>query len=260
MTEYAPQTLLDLYDRVELGSKEFSGIVGDRSHTYGYHRGRNHVGPADYSVVLQADKGGGGEAAAALDVKLNAADMKLATGRLMAACRSNDPRVAPLREFFGTLDGQRVTGWDRHDPASRADDSYTTSDDSHLWHVHLSFYRSQVASSVVLGVADVINGVPLPVSELHLRYPWPAFMPAGHYFGLESGPDESHGGRYASERPAVLLVQHRLAQLGYSPGTVDGHFGPATKAAVAKWQHAHAPGTTRYGEVWSDDWKRLFTW
>jgi hypothetical protein len=258
MTEYAPQNLRNLYDRIKLSSKQMSGIVGDSSHTYGYHRGRHYVGPADYSVTLTADKTGDGEAACALDVKLSAADMELATKRLMAACRGNDPRVRCLREFFGTLDGTRVTGWDRHDPAALGDDGYTTSDDSHLWHIHLSIYRSLVLTTAVLQIADVINGIPLPDGP-HLREVWPAYMPAGHYFGLYTGPAESHGGFYASERPAVTKIQQRLTKLGY-PLVADGRFGPATKAAVAKWQHAKVPGTTRFGEVWRDDWTKLFTY
>lgn len=257
-TEYAPQALHDLYDRIRLGSKELSGIVGNDAHTYGYHRGRNFVGPADYSVVLRADKGGDGNAACALDVRLNPADMQLATNRLMAACRNGDPRVTTLREFFGTQNGTRVTGWDRHDP-SVPDDTTTTSDPSHLWHLHLSIYRGRVAdTAAVLQLADVINGAPLPaVPRLHRQ--WPSYMPQTHYFGLETGPNDSHGGHYATERPDVMAIQARVTALGWKI-PVDGHYGPTTKAAVTAWQHARVPGTSRFGEVWSDDWAHLFTY
>ena len=40
-----------------------------------------------------------------------------------------------------------------------------------------------------------------------------------------------------------------------SKGQVSG----ATKDAVTLWQHAHLPGTTLFGEVWPDDWRKLFT-
>jgi hypothetical protein len=90
--------------------------------------------------------------------------------------------------------------------------------------------------------------------------PWP--LPPGNYFGLISGPDESHGGFFANERPPIKLIQQRLQAMGYAPKTpswADGTFGPQTGDAVAKWQHAKwAKQTTRYGEVWSDDWQRLF--
>lgn len=270
MAEYAPQTLRDLYDKITVPSKEMSGIVGDSEHTYGYHRGRNFVGLADYSVVLAADKTGDGNAACALDVKLSASDMELVTNRLMTACRSGDPRAAALREFFGTKDGQRVTGWDRHDPAQSGDDTLTTSDSSHLWHIHLSIYRSMVGSAqLVAQLAGIINGVPLPPAPKpvpapatvpHLHRAWPSYMKTGNYFGLLTGPVTSHGGYYASERADVAAIQKRLDALGFHPGVVDGQFGPATARAVSAWQHAHMPGTTFYGQVWTDDWRKLFTY
>jgi peptidoglycan hydrolase-like protein with peptidoglycan-binding domain len=43
----------------------------------------------------------------------------------------------------------------------------------------------------------------------------------------------------------VSVLQFLLARRGYSPGGVDGHFGPGTKAAVARFQrsvHLHADG------------------
>jgi peptidoglycan hydrolase-like protein with peptidoglycan-binding domain len=37
----------------------------------------------------------------------------------------------------------------------------------------------------------------------------------------------------------VRALQRALAQLGYSTGTIDGYYGPATKIAVSKFQQAH---------------------
>lgn len=94
--------------------------------------------------------------------------------------------------------------------------------------------------------------------------PGPAHVPAwplkaGNYFGLLTGPAVSHGGFYASERPYISLIQQRINALGYGRIAADGKFGPRTRDAVAKWQHAKwAKQTSRPGEVWSDDWKRLF--
>ena len=90
---------------------------------------------------------------------------------------------------------------------------------------------------------------------------WP--LPADEYFGLISGPNASHGGWTASEKHYVLMIQQRLQQLGYAPktaGWADGVFEQPTKDSVAKWQHDKwEQDTTRFGEVWSDDWKRLFS-
>lgn len=101
-----------------------------------------------------------------------------------------------------------------------------------------------------------------PVGK-HLRHVWPAWMPAGHYFGLLSGPDHSHGGANPRERAAVKLIQGRLQELGYAPHGAwwaDGVFEEPTRLAVAQWQHDHMPSTTFYGQVWADDWHTLFTY
>lgn len=95
-----------------------------------------------------------------------------------------------------------------------------------------------------------------PTSGSHVPA-WP--LAPGNYFGLITGPSQSHGGYYASEKSYIRAIQQRLTALGYR-AAVDGKFGPATKTAVSAWQHAKwAKYTTRYGEVWSDDWKRLFS-
>ena len=90
--------------------------------------------------------------------------------------------------------------------------------------------------------------------------PWP--LSPGNFFGLITGPDQSHGGFFANERPPIKQIQQRLQALGFAPKTpswADGTFGPQTKDAVAKWQHAKwARQTSRFGEIWSDDWRRLF--
>jgi len=92
---------------------------------------------------------------------------------------------------------------------------------------------------------------------------WP--LPPGHYFGLVTGPDESHGGFFPEEVPYIRWIQRRLIALGYVPGVhdpgsawADGKFETATRDAVARWQHAKwSAQTTRFGEVWEDDWHRL---
>jgi Putative peptidoglycan binding domain len=37
----------------------------------------------------------------------------------------------------------------------------------------------------------------------------------------------------------VKVLQHALAHLGYSPGTIDGQYGPSTTQAVKSFQTAH---------------------
>lgn len=118
--------------------------------------------------------------------------------------------------------------------------------------------------------ADDENASPWPIvyasggsgpSEPHLRRSWPSYVPTNEYFGHISGPNASHGGYYAKEQPDIRAIQDRLNKLGYNAGAVDGIFGNQTKSAVSRWQSAlYAHLTTRYGEVWTDDWQRLFTY
>lgn len=39
--------------------------------------------------------------------------------------------------------------------------------------------------------------------------------------------------------PQVRVLQRALAHLGFSPGTIDGQYGPSTTAAVTSFQKAH---------------------
>jgi hypothetical protein len=95
-------------------------------------------------------------------------------------------------------------------------------------------------------------------AQLHRR--WPSYMPVGHWFGNIAGPVKSHGGYYAQERPDVSAIQSRLNALGYSVAA-DGKFGPSTISAVTRWQRErYAAQTSLYGQVWPDDWARLFTY
>jgi peptidoglycan hydrolase-like protein with peptidoglycan-binding domain len=49
-------------------------------------------------------------------------------------------------------------------------------------------------------------------------------------------PPEPEVLRRGAEGPIVVLVQHRLEELGFRPGSVDGHYGDATYAAVMAFQ------------------------
>lgn len=156
MAEYAPAALLWLADEIikVIPTAELSGIVGDPSHTYGYHRCRNVLPSSDYSVQTAPDKEGNGDAASALDMKYSAKWMKIITKRLMDSAKDqNDLRLNYMREFFGTLNGSTVSGWDTYygKPA--------TSDDSHLWHVHLSILRKYCDSKKHMAqILSVIKG------------------------------------------------------------------------------------------------------
>lgn len=157
MPEYAPSAIRWLADEIidVVPSAEMSGIVGDPSHTYGYHRARNALPSSDYSVQTSPDKQGDGWAASALDIKMNSTHMKLVTKRLLASAKdANDPRLNALREFFGTTDGSSVAGWDcYYGREAHSDDS------SHTWHIHMSILRKYANDRAALaGVRSVFIG------------------------------------------------------------------------------------------------------
>lgn len=195
MAEYAPDALRWLGRELpaKLGG-QLSGIVGDRAHTYGYHRGRNYVSAGDYSRQLPEDRAGDGEAASAIDWSLNTSQMKLYTQRLVDATSRRDPRVRYLREFYGTTNGSSVTG--RIHDGENAGWRSGSSDSSHLWHIHMSFFRKYSNSmEAVQAVFDVLAGrastpapEPTPSGEDEMTN---NELPRGFAFGLGGPMDPS---------------------------------------------------------------------
>lgn len=128
---------------------------------------------------------------------------------------------------------------------------------------------------IVLGPANLgsqlqVSGAgprPMPDPILADRNrPWPSYMQPGNYFGLITGPAQSHGGYYPEEIPDVQAIQRKLISLGYVPGHTNpmdgwatGKFEQSTAEAVTRFQQAEMPGTQFYGQVWPDDWKKLFS-
>jgi hypothetical protein len=155
MSEYAPDAIKQLFDDVQAGipSALMGGIQGDAAHTYGYHRGRDYcTSSGDYSTQLAEDKQGDGQACSALDISWNRAEDQYAASRRLLDAKHDD-RMRAARSFFGSTDGVTVCGWDY------AGDYPTSSDDSHLWHVHLSILRKYATDYAALApIADVITG------------------------------------------------------------------------------------------------------
>ncbi len=128
---------------LESGTRN-GGIYVDKP---GYHNTRAGNASDDYSVRDPEDKGGPSDKAAGYDWTFPEAQggsygtISRYSQRLLAAGRADDPRVAGWKEFFGQADSdQGVEGWDFRDGES------STSDSSHLWHIHLSEDRDKVTS------------------------------------------------------------------------------------------------------------------
>lgn len=277
MATLAPPNLYKMYTLLNphLSSLRIGGIVGDTRHVAGggYHISRddlrNHGQSSDYSIQAPADRRGPGNYAAAIDISLNPAEMVTVSKRLRAAMEGHDydDRIEPLREFIGTVDNRNVCGYNRYQTVYPNGDTgrrtgwYPSgySEASHLWHVHLSFFRDYCNSvNDIAGVAEVICGLkpgtlgwkkpdttsgdgrPAPVlPKPHRRQP----VPKGH-FRVGGGPKK--GRIYRSPRKVsvkwinsrrksgkfsrhVWFLQHWLNKAGYKYGPSTGYFDAKTQ-------------------------------
>lgn len=146
---------------------EAFGAKGNLVHYSGYHRSRQWIlnsrdsryGSSDYSVTQALDKSGDQRWISAFDFTPgawgtpdNRARMRQITGRVHAAAKARDPRLANLREFAGTLDGKNVNTFNCSDGSLKS-----PFDSSHLDHVHGSFWRGRAANDHS-GIVEVMLG------------------------------------------------------------------------------------------------------
>lgn len=100
------QLAVDWSKKCGLKSAQISGILPDEAHVRrgGYHVGRRFQSADNYSVVRPDDKSGPDDTASAIDMTMNAEDMRLCTNRLVAAWTNlSDPRRKYINAFNGTL-------------------------------------------------------------------------------------------------------------------------------------------------------------
>jgi hypothetical protein len=137
----------------------FGGIYANKA---GYHNtvNANRANwPANYSVRLPLDLEGPRDKARGLDTSLGTTEMTRRTGYLKrAAEHPDDIRLYGLREFIGTLDGVRVFCMIR-DTDSGPWRTDWSRDQSHLWHIHKSFWTTYCADmDAAAAVASVMLG------------------------------------------------------------------------------------------------------
>lgn len=136
-------------------------------------------------------------------------------------------------------------------------------------------------NKLLVPLESLLSGAPAPTPNPGggtggggASIPWPlAQAGGGHYFGLITGPRISHGGApvsqggIAGEAGWVRKIQLRLCELGHArrnngaPVTdcnawADGKYEEATRAAMIRFQISI--GYIQTGNVWPDDWARLF--
>jgi hypothetical protein len=151
----------------------------------------------------------------------------------------------------------------------------------HTSHVHVSVVATPACDDMsrwnvpMLGSGGGGGGGGGTPSPSKPPYPGPYQLAGHHYYGLKSGPAESIGGANSWERPAIKAIQQKLVSLGYArrgngqqvapsswatDGWSDGVFEQLTKDAVIRFQQAHRRNSTsRWGEVWGDDWQTLWS-
>lgn len=266
-TTVAPHALYGMYALIGpyFKTDKIGGVVGDANHGSGYHLSRDALKArgltGDYSIQCPADKRGPGNAASAIDITFGSlAELVTVTKRLRAACEAKDPRVEPLREHIGTIDGKNVCGYNRvaTGSGSRSRVGWTStgfSDKSHLWHAHLSVLRAYCDDvNSIRGLAEVVAGVksgtlswtgdgwapqPAPVPPKPTGYPKPLDKVV-YVSKLTPGQADSDSVWWAQKALGVPLtgtydkatvdaVKAFQASLG---DDVDGDLGPLEAAAL----------------------------
>lgn len=209
------------------------GIYANKS---GYHNtvNANKSGwPGNYSIRFALDLLAKlVTVARAIDLTMGDALMRLFTARLVAAADRNDPRMRPVRDFYGTLNSRTVAGRIRDNDTG----SYrgSNSDSSHLWHIHISFWAAHCGDWTALsGVLSILAGESLAQWEQ----------------GGTMLPKQGDSG----EEVKFWQRVHNAVRTSVDPDApelmVDGDYGPATATAFfAFWKEKGGQSDSYRGE------------
>lgn len=148
-------------------SKSQTGSKGDNKHLKGRHRSRNwdlysrYCTNRSYATTDPRDIRGPGDALRATDVGIQGTALYAASIRLDAAVRAG--KLPGIAEWFGTKDGQSVVGW--------FEGHASTSDDSHLWHLHLGYWtESTLDPALFEALYPIITGEDMDTRQDALLY------------------------------------------------------------------------------------------
>jgi hypothetical protein len=252
---YSPRTTDELY-AFWVGFKTFEpaarlgGTYARKPHFHSSVEDNLANWPSSYSIREAINRQAPRTVARAIDLTLSTTLMKRYTSRLRAAALADDPRLACVKEFYGTTNGTSVYGLTHTLPDS--DWRGSTSDSSHLWHIHLSFFTPFVDDARALaGVLSVLKGQSLAawLAETGQQPPTKPKPPTTPDDGDDWGRTLIMALPTVSDNTAPLgarkAVQSLLAARGYPPentfdsrGRPDGNFGPGSKAALGRYQDA----------------------
>lgn len=237
-----------------------SALGGVYANKPGYHNKRKNLPADDYSVrEFTVDREGPSTEAGAIDWTFrdaqagNYSTIAKYSKRLMAAGKSNDPRADYLREFFGNVDSDReVEGWDftRNQPS--------TSDSSHLWHIHVSVHRKYVDDQKAMdALLSILKGETLSDYVTRTGHKPESGRVAAKPTAPPYPGTELHRNDHQSKAdPNVAKAQAKLKQRGWSI-KADGFFGPTTEAVVKQFQaQKHL---TADGVIGSRTWVAIWT-
>lgn len=159
--------------KAEVGDDLLFG--GSYAYKSGYHNSRNNLRNSsnidwqnDYSIQLPIDQEGPGDKGSAIDLTFASAqggdfrNINKYSQRFLEAGQGGDPRAYPLREFQGNIDSDRdVEGWSFY-----RGHAITTSDLSHLWHIHLSIHRKYIDDEAAMrSILEIWNGDDMALSD-----------------------------------------------------------------------------------------------
>lgn len=240
-------------------SAQCVGIVGDNAHAArgGYHIGRSFQSPSNYSCTRPQDKYGPGDASAAVDIRMSAAEMVVCTRRLYVLyANTADPRRKYLNGF---------NGWDGTGSATRYDiyaHNTKAASDDHKWHIHLEFRRMYVNSAVAMNaVLSALAGQTaaaylksVGVTAVKPRTTKSGALIVPPYPGRVLKPTAS-----SVSDMAVKRWQARMVARGWTTlGRPDGFFGAKTEFVVRRFQVICK--VTSDGEIGRVTWALPWTW
>lgn len=148
--------------------RDAAGTKGDNNHLNGGHRSQEWILNSRWCTSRTYTVQTGLTATqarhiAALDFTPGSAEQMIAQcKRLMAAMKAG--QLDEVRELYGNVNGdQWVDGWDN------LNDRAVTSDDSHLWHWHLTFDRRHLTNRALMErIVSIVMGdddMPLTPAE-----------------------------------------------------------------------------------------------
>ncbi|MBN1174218.1 MAG: hypothetical protein JXA67_18755 [Micromonosporaceae bacterium] len=229
---YVDDTMNWLADQLHVLEPKDSANGGIYANKPGYHNTRaanQRHWPDNYSIRDALDQLGSAGRAAGLDWTFRSAQRGDHTaisrycGRLWTASNAGDARLVGWREWFGTCGGQVVQGYDLRYRRP------TSSDKSHLWHIHFSETRAYVSSRVNKeALLSVLRGEPLA-----------DYLARGGHLISHPRPDP---GRLATDGvlgPATIRYwQHVMST------PEDGAISPVSTLVKAVQRHLNAHGAT----------------